>query len=88
MIQHQLHDYLEAVLWVGGLMFASLTLAWLVRPIRGRDAFRRSFVRFPANRLIARDPQDCPPAQASTVADPRVIRRRGRAGLALSCLGR
>lgn len=77
MIQQQLHDYLEAVLWVGGLMFAPLTLAWLVRPIRGRDAFCRSFVRVPANRLIARDPHNCPPAQTSTVADPWVIRRRG-----------
>jgi len=71
MIYQQLHDFLDAALWFCGLMFGSLILVWLVRLIRQRNAFHRACVQVSTDRVIARDLQDSPPAEASTVAYPQ-----------------
>jgi len=42
MIYQQLHDFVDAALWVCGLMFGSLILVWLVRLIRQRAVHRAS----------------------------------------------
>jgi hypothetical protein len=71
MIQQQLHDYLGAVLWVAGLVFASLTLARLVRLIRRRNAFHRAFIQVSPDRVTVHGLQDSQPPEASPVAYPQ-----------------
>ncbi len=72
MIHQQLHDLIDAVLWVGGLMmFGSVILASLVRLIRHRNASHRAVVQVSADEVIARGLQDSPPAKGSALANPQ-----------------
>ncbi len=59
------------MLWVGGLMLASLTLAWWVRLIRQRNAFHRAFIQVSPDRVTVHGLQDSQPPEASTVAYPQ-----------------